>query len=99
MPHAVADGLSHQGFDGATSTDAGLLAAGDPSQLAFALRKGRVLVTRVQDFLRLHAAGIQLAGIVYWTERQRTVGQLIGALASLTIERTAENLRGTVTYQ
>lgn len=57
-----------------------------------------MLVTRDRDFLRLNARGIDHAGIVYWTERQRTMGQLVGALATLMLEFTAEDLHGQVRF-
>ncbi|MBX7165933.1 MAG: DUF5615 family PIN-like protein [Pirellulales bacterium] len=99
MPHAVAEGLVPRGFDVTTTSDALLLSATDDRQLAFALREDRVLITRDQDFLKLHAKHPTLhAGIVFWTERQRTVGQLIAALDALAIDHAAEDLRGTVTY-
>jgi len=98
MPNAVAEGLARHGFDVTPSGEAALLSASDEMQLAFALGEGRVLITRDRDFLRLHAAGHQHAGVVVWTERQRSVGQLIRSLDALSIDQTAEALRGTVTY-
>jgi len=98
MPNAVAEGLRRRGLDVTTSSEAQLLAAKDEEQLAFATREARVLVTRDQDFLRLNASGIEHAGIVYWTERQRTMGQLVGALATLMLEFTADELHGQVRF-
>jgi predicted nuclease of predicted toxin-antitoxin system len=97
MPNAVADGLRRRGFEATTSAGAGLISATDPEQIAFALREARLLITRDQDFLRLNAQGIEHAGIVFWTER-RTVGQLIRALDALTIDHTADELKGQVTF-
>jgi hypothetical protein len=37
MPNVVAEGLRRRGFDITTSSEAGLIAASDPEQLAFAL--------------------------------------------------------------
>ena len=98
MPNAVAEGLRRRGIDVTTSSEAQLLAVRDEEQLASATREARVLVTRDQDFLRLNAGGIEHAGIVYWTERQRTMGQLVGALATLMLEFTAEDLHGQVRF-
>jgi predicted nuclease of predicted toxin-antitoxin system len=98
MPNAVAEGLSRRGFDVTSSSAAGLLGAGDERQLEYAHSTGRLLITRDHDFLRLNATGVDHAGIIYWTERQRTVGQLIGALATLTIDYTEDELRGRVLY-
>lgn len=97
MPNAVAEGLIRRGYDVTTSASAALLSASDEEQLAFALRERRVTITRDQDFLRLHASGVEHAGIVFWTER-RTIGQLIRSLDALTIDRAGEDLFGVVTY-
>ncbi len=98
MPNAVAEALRRRGLDVTTSSEAQLLAARDDEQLAFATQEARVLVTRDQDFLRLNASGIKHTGIVYWTERQRTTGQLVGALATMGLEFTAEDLHGQVRF-
>jgi predicted nuclease of predicted toxin-antitoxin system len=98
MPNAVADGLRRRGVDVSTSGDGGLLGASDEEQLNFARREGRVIITRDQDFLRLNARGVDHAGIIYWTERQRTVGQLIGALATLMVDYGEDELRGRVLF-
>ena len=98
MPKAIADGLRRRGIDVTTSADAGLISASDAEQLAFALSEQRVVITRDQDFLRLAAQGIEHAGLVYWTERQRSIGQLIRALDALTLDAKAEELGGRVIY-
>lgn len=98
MPNAVADGLRRRGLDVTTSGDAGLLAASDEDQLAFANKEGRLLITRDHDFLRLNARDNRHSGIIYWTERQRTPGQLIGSLATLTVDYSVEDLRGRVLF-
>ena len=48
--------------------------------LMFAARSGRVLVTQDVDFLRLHAEGVQHAGIVYCPQHSRTVGEMLRLL-------------------
>jgi predicted nuclease of predicted toxin-antitoxin system len=98
MPNAVADGLRRRGVDVTTSSDAGLLGASDEDQLNFARGVGRVTITRDQDFLRLDARGVDHVGIIYWTERQRTIGQLIGALASMIVDYGEEDVRGRVLF-
>ncbi len=98
MPNSVAEALRHRGLDVTTSQSAQLLGASDEDQLAFAMQTGRVIVTRDQDFLRLNSRGSTHAGIVFWTERQRTIGQLAGALATLTNDVTAADLRNQVRF-
>lgn len=97
MPNAVAEGLRRRGRDATTSKDADLVGASDERQLGFALSEGRILVTRDRDLLVLHAAGVEHAGIVYWTEK-RTLGQLVRDLDSLCFDQNEEDLRGQVTF-
>jgi hypothetical protein len=98
MPNAVADGLRRRGVDITTSSDAGLLSASDEEHLDFGRRERRIVVTRDDDFLRLNAQGLDHAGIIYWTERQRTVGQLIGTLATMMVDYGENELRGRVLF-
>jgi uncharacterized protein with PIN domain len=95
---AIAEGLALLGISVTTPKDAGLLQAADEAHLAFALADGRVIITRDTDFLRFHGQGVEHAGIVFWTETQRTLGQLIRALDALAGAHTAEELRGQVIY-
>ncbi len=56
-----------------------MLEAGDDEHLAFASGAGRVVFTQDSDFLRLHAAGGQHAGIVY-APQQTAIGIIVGGL-------------------
>lgn len=94
----MAEGLTRRGIDVTTSQDAHLLGAKDDEHLVFDRREQRVLVTRDPDFLRLHATGTQHCGIIFWTERQRSLGQLIGALDALTLDIASGDLQNTVLY-
>ena len=54
----------------------------EPKQhMAFALREGRVIFTQDEDFLSLHAAGVQHAGIAYCHQASRSLGEIIPGLA------------------
>lgn len=97
MPTAVAEGLRRRGRDVTTSKDAGLIAARDEEQLAFATGESRILLTRDADFLVLAAQRIRHSGIVYWTEK-RTLGQLIKDLDSLCFDVSAEEVADRVWY-
>lgn len=67
VPSAVAKGLRARGIDVATAAQAGALGKTDRLLLTQAREQGRVLITYDPDFLRLHAAGMAHAGIVYGT--------------------------------
>ena len=62
---AVIRGLQQRGADVLTVAEAGMLGATDEEHLAFAFAQERVIFTQDDDFLRLHAAGVEHAGIVY----------------------------------
>jgi hypothetical protein len=79
VPSAVTAGLRLRGVDVLTVQEAVMVGATDQDQLAFAARQGRVLFTHDADFLRLHAAGTNHAGIAY-APQQMPVGQIVRAL-------------------
>ena len=80
IPKAVANGLRARGIDAATAAQARLRGTDDAAFLARAKADGRVVLTHDPDFLRLHAAGVPHAGIVY-AAHETPIGDLIrGAL-------------------
>lgn len=95
---AICDGLRARGIDVTTPQGRGLLGATDEEQLSFAHKDGRVLVTRDQDFLRLHAAGVLHSGIVFWHSKRKSLGAVIRNLTVLWRTATAEELVGRVQF-
>ena len=77
---AIATGLRQRGVDVTTTPDAGLRGAVDENHIAFAISKGRVVVTKDADFLRLHAAGVEHLGIVYIPSGPLSIGAIIRGL-------------------
>lgn len=77
---AIAKGLRRHGIDVTTTPEAGLLGATDEEQLAYGLSLGRVIFTQDRDFLRIQAAGIPHAGIVYCERDTKSIGEMIDAL-------------------
>ncbi len=73
----IADALRRRGIDVTTTLEAGLLGADDSDHLAFALSQGRVIFTNDSDFLRLHDAGAEHAGIAYCHQQSRSVGEIV----------------------
>lgn len=61
---AVTDGLQQRGVDVLTAQEAGLIGTPDADHLAYAIEQNRVIFTQDADFLRLHAEGVDHAGIV-----------------------------------
>ena len=79
VPKAVAKGLRERGISTLTVSEAGFLGASDERQLEFARKAGRVFFTQDADFLRLHASGVEHAGIVY-TSQQTPIGEMVRGL-------------------
>ena len=80
VPKAVAKGLRERGFDAVTAAEGGTLGAEDPRLLEHLKAEGRVVITHDTDYLRLHAAGVSHAGIVY-APPETSIGNMIrGAL-------------------
>lgn len=77
---AVAESLRRVGIDVTTTPESGLLGATDEAQLAYAYAGGRMLFTHDKDLLRLHAAGVPHAGIVYCRKSARTIGEVVQGL-------------------
>jgi Domain of unknown function (DUF5615) len=76
----IAAGLRLRGVHVSTSDQAGLLGAPDDAHLAYAWSQSRVIVTHDSDFLRLHAAGVEHAGIVYCPPQASSLGEMIRLL-------------------
>jgi predicted nuclease of predicted toxin-antitoxin system len=94
----VAKALRQHGFDVTTPNDVDLLSADDPAHLAFAARDNRVMVTHDDDFLRLHAEGIEHAGIVFCYADKYTPSQLQFMLRLFGECFTEEEMRRRVEY-
>jgi predicted nuclease of predicted toxin-antitoxin system len=77
---SIADGLRRRGIDVTTSQEVGLLEAEDEEQAAYGLAEARVVLTHDVDFLRLQAAGVPHAGIVYRAKDTMRLGEMIRRL-------------------
>jgi hypothetical protein len=71
--------LRQRGVDVLTAPEAGMLGATDEEHLRRARADGRVVFTQDDDFLRLHAAGAEHAGIVY-APVEMPIGEIIRGL-------------------
>jgi len=94
---AVVKGLRQRGADVLTVLEAGLRGASDVEHLARAQRDGCVLFTQDDDFLRLHAAGVAHAGIVY-APQGTSVGEVIRGLMLIHQLLEAKDMNGHVEY-
>ncbi len=97
VSRAVIGGLRQRGVDVLSVPEASQLGASDLEHLAFAFAEGRVLFTHDTDFLRLAAAGVRHAGIVYAHQRT-SVGEIIRGLMLIHQTLDAEDLVDQVEY-
>ncbi|HZZ42099.1 MAG TPA: DUF5615 family PIN-like protein [Tepidisphaeraceae bacterium] len=98
VDHAIAIGLRHRGIDATTTQESNLSGIPDESQLAFATRHERVIITYDDDLLVLHSQGLPHAGIAFSTLRTRTIGQMILKLTALSRHFNPPDMRGRVEY-
>lgn len=98
VDHAVAFGLRLRGVDVTTSTESSLVASPDESQLAFARKQGRVLVTHDTDFLHPTLAHGPHAGIIYCAMHSRTVGELVRHLTLIHACLGAEEMHNAIEF-
>ena len=72
--------LRHRGINVTTTVEVQLRTKSDESQLAFASREKRVLVTHDDDFLKLAVINKNHPVIAYCHQTKRSVGQMIETL-------------------
>ncbi len=94
---AVVRGLRQRGVDVLTVLEAGMLGAPDEEHLRRARNEGRVIFTQDDDFLRLHAAGVDHRGIVY-VSQQTPVSDIIRGLMLIHQVLDAEDMHGQIEF-
>jgi hypothetical protein len=94
----IAAGLALHSVDVTTTSAAGLLHASDEAQLAYALNERRMIVTEDADFLRMAAAGHETAGIVFYPNQGRSIGQVIRGLLLIWEVYEPEEVRNRVEF-
>jgi hypothetical protein len=98
FPGPASLGLRRHGVDVLTAQEAGRCGLPDPDQMVFATAADRVMVTFDTDFLALHRAGVQHAGIAWCQEQKYAIGQLIQALLLLHGVLDRDAMRNHVEY-
>jgi predicted nuclease of predicted toxin-antitoxin system len=94
---AVVRGLRQRGIDVLSVAAGGMLGAADEEHIERARAEGRVIFTQDDDFLRMHARGIDHAGIVY-AAQGTTVGDIIRGLVLVCQVLDAAEMRCHVEY-
>ncbi|MBZ0170568.1 hypothetical protein MELA_00041 [Candidatus Methylomirabilis lanthanidiphila] len=94
---AVVRGLRQRGVDVLTASEARMLGASDANHLKRARSEGRVILTQDDDFLRLHAAGVDHSGIVY-APQQTPVTDIIRGLMVIHQVLDADEMHGQIEF-
>jgi hypothetical protein len=94
----IAIGLRAQGIDVTTAQDAGLLGADDREHAAYALKESRVIVTHDHDYLRLHADGLDHAGIAYCHHGKHSLGEHLRMLILIHACYSTDEMQGHIEY-
>ena len=97
LGRSVADSLKRRGIDVLTTADAKMRGASDERQLAFASARDSVLVTKDDDLLKLHAEGVQHAGIVF-VPAQATVSTIAQGLVLIYSVLDSEEMEDHIEY-
>lgn len=92
----IAIGLRSRGVDTTTTAECGLIGSDDIQQLAFAFAQQRVMVTHDADFLKLHADGIDHAGIAYCHQEKYPLGVLLQMLLLLDACESTQSMKGRI---
>lgn len=74
-----------------------MLSASDEEQLHLAAREARVIFTQDDDFLRLHAQGIEHGGIAY-APQGASIGEIIRGLMLIYQVLDADDMRSHVEF-
>lgn len=98
FPGPVIHGLRRQSVDILSALEAGRCGFSDSDQLAFATANERVMVTFDSDYLALHNAGIQHAGIAWCPQRKYRIGELVRVLLLLHMTVNSEMMRNHVEH-
>ncbi|MDY6803754.1 MAG: DUF5615 family PIN-like protein [Cyanobacteriota bacterium] len=98
MNPAIAKQLRRRNIDVTTTVEASLRGQSDESQLAFASREGRVLVTHDDDFLKLASVSREHSGIAYCHQESRSLGEIVTTLVLMHEVYAPEEMMGRVEY-
>ncbi len=97
VPATVVTGLRRRGVDILTTPEAGMRGASDEAQLVFATEKKRALFTQDDDFLSLHATGVEHTGIVY-VHQGTSIGYMVRGLHFIYQVLNAEEMKNHVEF-
>jgi hypothetical protein len=98
----IVDGLRLHGLDVITALERAWDTFDDVTLLAAATAEGRILLTNDKGFLRLdsqwRAAGRAHAGIVFWPQAKRSIGDVIRSVVIYASTTSAEDAANRVEF-
>jgi hypothetical protein len=94
----IAEQLQRRGIDAVCVRELNLLGDADENHLERATEMGRVLVTTDVDFLRLAAAGVSHAGIIFGSQQDHTLGDWVKNLELICFIYGSQDMMNHVEY-
>lgn len=99
VPLAITNGLRRRGIDVQTCQAAGLDGVADHEIVRFALENGWILFSQDRDFLQIcSGSDAEFCGLVFSTQRLRSVSELIARLILLHEFYEMEELSGKIEF-
>jgi uncharacterized protein with PIN domain len=98
LTHAIARSVRRLGIGVSTADEAGTVGMSDGGLLAYCLAAGRVLVTNDNDLLAMHHQGTSHAGIVFWKQGSRSIGEVVDFLALIAAVYSSEEMANRVEF-
>lgn len=98
IPYPVIEGLRRRGLDVLVVQEIGLSSAEDVTIMDRAREEGQVIYTWDADFLRLHQAGHQHAGIFYHRPLAYSVGEAIRRVALACEVLSVEEMKNRIEF-
>lgn len=80
VSNAIAQGLRRRGIDVTTTPEQSLTGISDEAQLQFAVSENRVIFTQDTDFLRMNQTNTNHCGIVFCSQGNKSIGEIIRGL-------------------
>jgi hypothetical protein len=102
VKQAIVDGLRLHGMDVVTALERQWETLDDEALLTLATQDGRLLLTNDKGFLRRDSEWQRArrvhAGIVFWPQAKRSIGDVIRSVVVYASTTTAEDAAGRVEY-
>ncbi len=96
--NAIAQGLRRRGIDVTTTPEQSLIGISDEAQLEFAISQNRVIFTQDTDFLRINQSNTNHLGIVFCSQGNKSIGEIIRGLVLIWELLEPVDMKGKVEF-